>query len=147
MATANGAFACLYRVGLKSLLPVRRGSRVERGYRSYNPSVRRALFLVRQRRPNSTAPVDNGHSTAPLKKSAAVQPQPRPKQLSAGNSVSLERERGAGKPHFPPIVQSKAEYSKQFLFGGARPVLERSERQAELGLILFFPILLKPSFE
>ena len=42
MATASGEFSCSIRIGLKSMLPDGRGSRVERGYCSNNPSVRRA---------------------------------------------------------------------------------------------------------
>ena len=56
--------------------------------------------LVRTGMSDSTAPVANGHSTAPLKKSAAVQQQPRPKHVTAGKGVSPERERGAGKDAF-----------------------------------------------
>jgi hypothetical protein len=48
----------------------------------------------------STAPVDNGHSTAPLKKSDGGTAAAKAKAVTVGTGVSPERERGAGKRIF-----------------------------------------------
>lgn len=101
MATASGDFVRVSS-GLASRVCCRMGAVV--GLNGGIAHTTRACDahhnLVRTGMSYSTAPVDNGYSTAPLKKSAAVQQQPRPKHVTAGKGVSPERERGAGKDAF-----------------------------------------------
>lgn len=82
------------------MLPDERGSRVERGYCSNNPSVRRAPKPCTDRHVVQHSTSGQRAFNGTTKKSVAVQQQPRPKHVTAGKGVSPEREQGAGKYAF-----------------------------------------------